>query len=189
MDTRVRLIACLLVLISTPALALTVTKAKIAGEEVHIEGTGAIPDTDVIWMIAKAAVADADGNFAFRSNVPPGRDCRGVVTNEDAEVPVTFPKCQIFVRAIYSALTQDMAMVPPGQTHGPQSQCDEGDVPINGSFFATYVNRPAEFRITSFGPLGIFGTGEQYWTVGGVNEGDEPADIRLSAICADVAME
>jgi hypothetical protein len=188
MDTRVRLIACLLVLVSTPAWALTNTKAKIEDGQVHIEGKGAVPDTDVIWMIKKETVAEADGTFAFRSNVPPGGDCQGVVANEAEEVTVTFPKCNIFVRGFYGG-PQDTAMVPPGETGGLKSPCEDGDTPINGNFFLTYVNRPAEFRITSFGPLGIFGTGEQYWTIGGVNEGDEPADIRLSAICADVVME
>ena len=99
------------------------------------------------------------------------------------------------IEGFYSAV-QDRKLVQPGDFDSVGSTCDRGDQAISGGIVIRVIgatngtNAPDfYFRIISVGLVIAGDTGDQSWFLQGVNESPSPlvADIRVSAICADIA--
>ena len=170
----------LALILSSPALALTIKQALIAKGKVMVKGND-VPGTNIRWQGVIVTQADSNGRFTFKTVIPPDRDCTGFLQGNSEFVEVKLKNCRMTVRSFYSA-DQDTSIVPTGQFGSVRSKCDLGDFAVSGS----WVVRADNFRIIS-NVLVIDGaTGVQSWVMEGMNEGSSDADIRVSARCADV---
>jgi len=163
--------------------ALTVHSAMIVAETVKIRGSGAGPNAVIVWEDEEIGQANSRGRFRVSSKKLPLRpQCVGVLEAVGLEpIVVEVDNCRGPIDGFYAA-PQAAKKVPAGEFDSVISFCAPGDFAVSGSL----VRFGPEFDVTSFGLLIDGSTGQQSWVFAGRNNGNDFADIRVSARCARV---